>query len=135
MSGHGSAGRPPATTDRPMAQATRPVPRRRRLRVTPTRVTLLVAFVGSVLFILYALTVRDASQIPLLVAGAVVLGIVFTALAIAGLAGTYTSARDARTGTALLQAIGGGIAVLIAFGCFTLAAVLVLLLRAPATGS
>jgi hypothetical protein len=120
---------------RPTGPKATPHRRRGRPRLTPTRVTLLVALVGSTLFILYALTVRDASQIPLLVAGALVLGIVFSALAIAGLVGTYAAASDARTGAALLQAIGGGIAVLIAFGCFTLAALLVLLLRAPATGA
>src|SRR4051794_20101628 len=43
-------------------------------RITPTRVTLAVALVGSVLFLLYAITVRDTSQIPLLSSGAGVLG-------------------------------------------------------------
>ena len=55
--------------------------RSRRLSVTPGVVFLAVALIGSLVFVLYAITVRDASQIPLLAAGAIVLGIVFLALA------------------------------------------------------
>ena len=40
------------------------------VRITPTRVTLAIALVGSGAFVLYALTVRESTQIPLLVAGA-----------------------------------------------------------------
>ena len=49
------------------------------LRLTPTRVTLGIALFGSAAFLLYAITVRDASQIPLLSSGAAVLGMVLGA--------------------------------------------------------
>ena len=41
---------------------------RRGRRITPGRVILAVALIGSIAFTAYVLTVRDASQIPLLVA-------------------------------------------------------------------
>lgn len=105
-----------------------------RVRLTAARVMLVVAVVGSVGFVLYALAVRDASQIPLLAAGALVLGIVFSVLAVMGLMGTYAAACDGRSGAALGQAVAGGVAALVGFGCFALAALLVLLLRSPAGG-
>ena len=76
-------------------------------------------------------TVRDASQIPLLAAGGVVLGIVFIALA------AYCAARDlagrastAGTGGRSRSAIGGGLAAIIGAGC--LAGAIILFLLSPA---
>lgn len=100
---------------------------RRSPRLTPTRLTLAIALVGSIVFGLYALTVRDASQIPLLATGAFVLGIVFSALALAAAVGIYRSAAEEREASAFAKALGGGVAALIAFGCFAIAAVLALL--------
>jgi hypothetical protein len=91
-----------------------------------------VALLGTALFVLYALTVRDASAIPMLASGALVLGLVFAALAVAGGVGTYRAASDGRGGTALGQALLGGLAAMIACGCFAMATVLVLLWRTPA---
>jgi hypothetical protein len=54
--------------------------------------------VGSVAFALYAVTVRDASQIPLLAAGAAVCGIAFIALAAYALRATWRAGVDGRTG-------------------------------------
>ena len=51
-----------------------------RRGISPGIVFLAVALIGSLLFALYAVTVRDADQIPLLAAGSAVLGIVFIAL-------------------------------------------------------
>ncbi len=48
-----------------------------------------LALIGSVAFTLYAVTVRDSSQIPLLAAGAVVLGIVFAVLALFTIRATW----------------------------------------------
>ena len=95
------------------------------------RATLGVALLGSVLFGAYAFTIRDASQIPLLAAGLLVLGIVFAILALTGVVSTYRSARVGRSGLALAQALAGGIAAMIAFGCFAGAIVLTLVWRAP----
>lgn len=97
------------------------------LRITVTRVVLIVAVVGSVGYLVYAITVRDPAQIPMLTSGAAVLGITFTALAIAGAVETFRAARTDRPGRALFAAIFGGIAGVVAFGCFAAAAVLALL--------
>ena len=94
--------------------------------VTPTRVTLGVALVGSGAFLLYALTVREATQIPMLSAGAGVLGIVFAALAVAGVISTYRAARIGESGRAFAMALLGGVAALIAFGCLSGAVILAL---------
>jgi hypothetical protein len=101
-------------------------PRIGPFRITPTRVVLAIALVGSVAFLAYALTVRESTQIPLLASGAAVLGIVFTALAVAGLIATYRAARDGASGRAFGLAVLGGIAALIAFGCFSGAIIMAL---------
>ena len=105
-------------------------PRLGRLKLTPTRVTLAVALFGSVAFLLYAITVRDASQIPLLSSGAAVLGLVFAALAVAGAISTYRASREGRSGLAFASAVLGGIAALIAFGCLSWAVILALVWKA-----
>jgi hypothetical protein len=96
------------------------------IRITPTRVILAIALVGSLAFLAYALTVRESTQIPLLSSGAAVLGIVFTALAVAGLIATYRAARDGASGRAFGLAVLGGMASLIAFGCFSAAIIMAL---------
>lgn len=97
------------------------------VRITPTRVILLVAVVGSVGYLAYAVTVRDATQIPMLASGAAVLGLVFAALAVAGAIATVRAARDDRPAASVGAAIFGGIAGVVAFACFAAAAVLALL--------
>ena len=99
----------------------------RRFRVTPVGVILVVALVGSLLFLAFALTVRDTSQIPLLASGAAVLGIVFVALAAAAARATFRAATNGRNGQALGLAIAGGGAAVIGFVCLALAIVLALL--------
>jgi len=94
------------------------------IRVTATRVILLVAVAGSVGYLVYAITVRDATQIPMLASGAAVLGIVFGALAIAGAAETMRAARADRPGRSVVAAVFGGIAGIVAFGCLAAAVVL-----------
>ena len=97
--------------------------------ITPTRVTLLIALIGSVGFLAYAITVRDPSQIPLLASGAAVLGIVFAALAFSGAVAAIRAGRLGAGGRAFAMALGGGIASVIAFGCFGAAIVLALVWR------
>lgn len=99
------------------------------IRITPTGVLLLVALVLSVAYLLYALTVREASQIPLLVAGLVVLGIVFAAIAAVGLRATWRSSVGGRDGRALGHALLGGFACLATASCFAGAIILVMLSR------
>jgi hypothetical protein len=94
------------------------------IAITPTGILLVIAFIGSVLYLLYAVTVRDASQIPLLASGAAVLGIVFVAVAVTGLIATWRSSIGGRDGRALAHAVIGGIACLAAAGCFAVAIIL-----------
>ena len=87
------------------------------VRITPTLVMLVVAVVGSLGFLGYALTVREATQIPLLAAGLAVLGIVFGALAVSGLVATYHAATNGDSGRSMILAILGGIASVISLLC------------------
>ena len=91
--------------------------RRRRRRITPGIVFLTVAMVGAVAFTAYVLTVRDASQIPLLAAGSAALGLVFLALAAYMLRSTWKAGVAGRNGRALLLGVGGGIAAIIGMMC------------------
>ena len=99
------------------------------LAITPTRVTLLIALIGSMAFLAYAVTVRDTSQIPLLASGSAVLGIVFAALALSGATGAVRAGREGSGGRAFAMALTGGLASVIAFGCFGAAIVLALVWR------
>ena len=103
------------------------------IRITPMRIVLVLALIGSLAYIAFALTVRDTSQIPMLASGATVLGIVFLALAVSSARGTYRAGGEGRNGQALTLAIGGGIAAMIAFGCFAAAIVLALVQTAAPT--
>jgi uncharacterized membrane protein len=100
-------------------------------RVSPGLFFLAVALVGSVVFALYAVTVRDASQIPLLAAGSAVLGIVFIALAVYAVRATWRAGIDGRNARALALGVGGGIAVIIGAGCVAAAIILFLLSQTP----
>ena len=117
------------------AQARRPAapadtgPHLGPLRITPTGVLLAVALVGSAAYFLYALTVREATQIPLLAAGLVVLGIVFIAIAVVGLRATWRSSVEGRDGRAVAHALVGGFACLAAAGCFAGAIILAMVSR------
>ncbi len=101
-----------------------PEPEGRGLSVSPTAVLIAVALVLSLLYVVYAITNRDVSQIPLLASGAVVLGLVFAAVAVAGLIATWRSTIGGRDGRALAHALVGGIACLAAAGCFAVAVIL-----------
>lgn len=96
-------------------------------RISPGVIFLAIALIGSVVFVLYAITVRDPSQIPLLTAGGVVLGIVFIGLALYSLRATWRAGIDGRNGRALGLGIGGGIAAMIGAGCLAGAVILFLL--------
>ena len=100
------------------------------LRITATRIMLVLALVGSVGYVAYALTVRESSQIPMLASGAGVLGLVFITLAASGAIGSYRAGRDGDGGRAVLLAFGGGIAMLLAAGCLAGAVILALVYRA-----
>ena len=82
-----------------------------------TGVLIVVALVGSLLYLGYAITVRDACQIPLLASGAVVLGLVFGAIAVVGARATWRSSVRGSDARAFGHAIIGGFASLVAAGC------------------
>jgi hypothetical protein len=102
-----------------------------RRRISPGAVILGLAVVGSVAFLAYAITVRDPSQIPLLAAGAVVLGLVFGALALYCLRATWRSGVAERNGRAIALGLLGGVAAIISAGCFAMAIIGFMLRQTP----
>ena len=103
----------------------------RRPHVTPGVAILAIALIGSVIFVLYAITVRDASQIPLLASGAVALGIAFIALAVYSVRATWKAGVAGQNARALGLAVAGGAAAIIGSGCFAAAIILFMLSRPP----
>jgi hypothetical protein len=85
----------------------------------------MIAVVGSIAYMIYALTVRDSSQAALLATGAFILAFVFGAVAVVGLRATWNAGSEGRTARAFAHAIVGGVAAIVAFllfaGAFVLA--------------
>ena len=126
--------RPDPPRSRPAARAQQPEPRRiGAIPITVTGVLIAVALLGSLLYLLYAVTVRDASQIPLLASGAVVLGLVFAAVAFVGARAAWRSSLGGRDGRAFAHALVGGIASLVAAACFAGAFILATLSQTPSS--
>ena len=100
-------------------------------RLTPMRVVVALAFIGSSAFILFAvLRVRDTSQIPMLSTGFAILGLSFAAMAVGALIGLWRAALRRQLGRALGLAILGGLLGLAAIGCFTGTVIFALLWKA-----
>ena len=87
----------------------------------------MIAIVLSGVYAVYAVTVRDTSQIPLLASGAVVLGIAFGASALYALSAVWRAGIEGRGGRAILLGLIGGGAAMVAAGCFAAAIVLFML--------
>lgn len=119
-------------TSRPARAPNRRTTSDRGLRVTPGVVFLAIAIIGSIAYGLYAVTVRDASQIPLLASGAVVLALAFGALSVYCLRALLRAGAGGRGGRALAIALVGGGAAMATAGC--LAGALVLFQLAGAGG-
>jgi hypothetical protein len=84
---------------------------------SPGLIFLAIAVIGSVLYMAFVISVRDSSQIPLMASGAVVLAIVFGAAAAYSLRATLRAGlEDGRGGRAMLTALVGGIAAMVAAG-------------------
>jgi len=99
-------------------------------RLTPMRLVVALAFLGSTAFILFAvLRVRDTAQIPMLSSGFAVLGLSFAAMAIGALIGLWRAALRRRLARALGLAILGGLLGMAAIGCFTGTVIFALLWR------
>ncbi len=123
-----STGARRPTGARRVPQVSRPV-RSPGRRISPGVVMLAIALGGSALFALYTVTVRDASQIPLLASGAAVLGIVFFALAAYAVRATWHAGIAGRDRRALLLAVTGGFAAIVGSGCLAGAIILFMLSR------
>ncbi len=93
-------------------------------RLSPGAVFLAIAVVGSIAYVGYAITVRDASQIPLLASGAIVLGLAFAALTAYCFRAVLRLGREQRSGRAMLLALVGGGAAIATAGCFAGAVIL-----------
>jgi hypothetical protein len=119
--------RPAATAPELETRHIGPVP------VTVTGVLIAVALIGSLAYMAFAVTVRDASQIPLLASGAVVLGLVFAAVAFVGARAAWRSSVRGRDGRAFGHALIGGIASLVAAACFAGAFILATLSQTPSS--
>jgi len=112
------------------AQAYRPSGGARR-RISPGAVMLAIALGGSVVFALFTITVRDASQIPLLASGAAVLGIAFCALAAYSARATWHAGIRGRDQRAVVMALAGGMAAIVGAGCLAGAIILFMLSQRP----
>ena len=108
------------------AQARRATPSKTagRRRISPGLIFLAIAVIGSIAYMGYAITVREASQIPLLASGAVVLGIAFAALAVYCFSAVLRAGTQGRGGRSILIAIVGGGAAIATAACFAGALIL-----------
>ena len=82
-----------------------------------------VAMIGSIAYILYVVTQVQDEQITLLGYGFGVLGATFAAIAVGSLVLMWRAASRARASRALGLAIVGGIAGMLAIGCFAFTAI------------
>jgi hypothetical protein len=89
------------------------------IRITPALVLVVLALLGSGIFVGYVTLAVDDNQIPLLGAGFGVMGLSFAAVAIGALVAMWRAASEARAGRALGMALVGGAAALAAIGCLT----------------
>jgi hypothetical protein len=80
-----------------------------RVRITPIRVALAIAFLGGVAFLAYATIVRDQLQVPLMASGFAIMGMVFAAFAVAGVIGVVQAGREGRDAAAVGAALFGGL--------------------------
>lgn len=119
--------RPDAGRRRPVEPETRGGP-----SISPGLVFLAIAVIGSIAYFAYTVTVRDASQIPLLASGAVVLAIAFGALAVYSLRATWRAGEEDRGRRALLIALVGGGAAIAASGFAAGAVILFQVASGPA---
>jgi drug/metabolite transporter (DMT)-like permease len=85
-----------------------------------------LAIVAAAVFLAYSAAARD---VPMMTSAAVVLGLILLAVAISGAVSILQSGSEGRTGRAFLMAIVGGLAGLLAFGCFAIAVLLALVYR------
>ncbi|MEO8469894.1 MAG: hypothetical protein ABI573_09530 [Chloroflexota bacterium] len=87
--------------------------------ITPFRVIVVLAYVGSIAYVIYAvLKVRDSSQIGMVMTGLGVLGFALTATSAGGAVRMWQAWKLGLQTPTILWAIFGGIAGMLAIGCF-----------------
>ena len=100
------------------------------VRVNPWALLVSGAIVFAIFYISWAIfKVRDVAQIPMLSTGFLVLGLAFAVIAVSAAIRMWRAAERARTGRAMLLAVGGGLFGLAAIGCFTLTVLFALVWR------
>src|SRR3990172_11998674 len=87
----------------------RDVPRQRRLRMTPGRLAVALAMVGSLGLLFYGLVRRDSAQIPILASGLIILGLALLGAGLWSALAAYRDARHGRSGWAFVGALFGGL--------------------------
>jgi heme A synthase len=79
------------------------------VRITPVRVTLLVALLGGLGFLAWSVLVRDQLQVPMMATGFAICGIVFAVTAILSVIATVRAGREGRDAAAVMTALAGGL--------------------------
>jgi hypothetical protein len=77
--------------------------------ISPLRVTLVIALLGGLGFLAYAVLVRDRLQVALMASGFAVTGLVFAVMAVLAVLSVIRSGREGRDGTAVMTALLGGL--------------------------
>ncbi len=103
--------------------------RRRRRRISPVGVLLLIAAVGSVAFVLYAISVRDLQQMPLFAAALTALALVFALVTVASGISAVRAGSDCAGGRAVFYALLGGFSAIVASAAFAMAIIIFMLSR------
>ena len=84
------------------------------VRVTPARVTLLIALAGGIGFLLWSVLVRDQLQVPLMATGFAICGLVFAATALLSVPAVVRAGREGRDAAAVITAVLGGVCAIVA---------------------
>ncbi len=120
--------------DRPRIQvhgagvrAERPGPYLGPVRITPARVTLLVALAGGLGFLAWSALVRDTMQIPLMASGFAICGLVFAATAVMAATNVVRAGREGRDEAAVATALMGGLLAIAAFLSFAASVIMSLI--------
>ena len=94
------------------------------LRITPSRVFVLVALIGGLGFLAYSIFFRDALQVPLMATGFAICGIAFAIAAFMSLVGVISAGHEGRDGRAFFTSLVGGLLALAAMGCLAAAVIM-----------